>query len=181
MFRLFRLGQKSDSAISYPLAPSDAPSGKELSEQVPPERLYKIGHFYCDKSPHSHNGPYRHAIDLIVKDGTPVYAVKSGTVVDVVESNEKYGPNPSFKEYLNYITIDHGRFYSQYAHLKKGSPSTYGIYKGKKVVLGQIIGTTGKSGWMDFGERGDHLHFMLFRDTNSGFESLPVQFEDPNP
>lgn len=165
--------------IEYPLSKRDAVSGEELMKFVPEERRYRIGPFYCDSTPHSHKGRYEHAIDFLVKDGALVYAVQSGTVIDVVESNEKYGEDPECAKYLNYVTIDHGGRYSQYAHLKKGSPTSYGIYKGKKVVRGQVIGVVGKSGWMDFGENSDHLHFMLFRDVGQSFESLPAHFESP--
>ncbi|MES2225227.1 MAG: M23 family metallopeptidase [Patescibacteria group bacterium] len=116
-------------------------------------------------------------MDFLVKDGTLVYAVKSGTVVEIVESNDVYGPGPDYAQYLNFVTIDHVNCYSQYAHLKKGSPTSYGLYVGKKVVTGQVIGIVGKSGWVDYGENGDHLHFMVFRNVSDGFISLPVEFK----
>ncbi len=162
--------------IGYPLSVSDASSGELLQQLVPEDRRYKIGPFYCDSSPHSHTGAYRHAIDFLVKDGTPVYSVRSGTVIEIEESNTLYGSDPEYAKYLNYVTIDHGICYGQYAHLRKGSLTEYGMYVGKKVVRGQVIGAVGKSGWVDFGDNGDHLHFMLFRKMGTSFESLPADF-----
>ncbi len=163
-------------AFSYPLNVHDARSGEQLKRYIPEERLYMIGPFHCDRSPNSHAGPFAHAIDFIVKDGSLVYAAKSGTVVDVVEHNTVYGEGPEFADTLNYVTIQHDDCLSQYAHLKKNSPSDYGIYKGKRVMRGQVIGVVGKTGWVDAGANGDHLHFMAFREHAEGFDSIPAQF-----
>ncbi len=163
--------------FSYPLSIADAASGELLKKYIPEERQYMTGPFYCDRSPDSHYGQFQHAIDFIVKDGSLVYAGKSGTVVDVVEHNTVYGETPEFADTLNYVTIQHDDCLSQYAHLEKNSPSAYGIYKGKHVMRGQVIGVVGKTGWVDAGTNGDHLHFMVFLETKDGFESIPAQFK----
>jgi murein DD-endopeptidase MepM/ murein hydrolase activator NlpD len=173
MFHFF----KKAATFPYPLAVEDAPSGENLKKWVPEGRLYKLGPFYCDKSPHSHKGNFEHAIDFLVMDGSLVYASRSGTVVDVVEDNALYGEGPEYSSHLNYVTIRHDDCLTQYAHLQKKSPSSYGIYPGKQVVRGQTIGIVGKTGWVDFGEYGDHLHFMAFKETSGGFESMPVTFK----
>jgi murein DD-endopeptidase MepM/ murein hydrolase activator NlpD len=170
--------------VGYPLSFADAKSGEEFADLVPEKHRYRIGPFYCDTSPDSHPGDYQHAIDFLVKDGSLVYSARSGIVTDVIESHDQYGSGPKYSPFLNYVTINHGGYYSQYAHLQKDSPSSYGIQIGKPVVRGQVIGTVGKSGWVDFGERDgeahfiDHLHFMLFRNTHDGFESIPVIFKE---
>src|SRR3989338_1959024 len=155
--------------FSYPLDISDAQTGELLKECVPKNRRYGVGPFYCDISPDSHNGPSQHAIDFIVKDGSIVYASRSGRVVDVVETHSTYGRGPTFADKLNYVTIDHGDCLSQYGHLQKGSPSMYGIHTGKQVMRGQVIGIVGKTGWVDYGEQGDHLLFMVFINDKKGF------------
>lgn len=160
-----------------PLSPADAHLGEVLAQFVPPGRLYRLGLFYCDKSPDSHTDRYSHAVDLLVPDGTLVYASRAGTVVDLVEDNTIYGKGPSFAKYLNYVTIDHhDGFYSQYAHLAAASPASYGIHVGKQVVRGQALAKVGKCGWVDFGDNGDHLHFMVFRTDGDSFISVPVTF-----
>lgn len=173
MFSFFTRNTK----FSYPLSADDAHTGEPLIHWVPKERLYKLGPFYCDRSPDSHSGNFTHAIDFIVKDGSLVHAARSGVVIDVVENNTEYGETPEYAGFLNYVTIKHDDCLSQYAHLGKNSPSSYGIYKGKHVMRGQVIGIVGKTGWVDSGENGDHLHFMVFKETPGGFESLPVTFQ----
>ncbi len=174
---MFRFFKRTKTKCSYPLDVRDASSGENLKVHVPPDQLYTVGPFYCDTSPGSHAGVFRHAIDFVVKDGSLVHAVKSGIVIDVVEHHTEYGKTADFADKLNYITIQHDNFLTQYAHLKKGSPSTYGIHKGKQVMRGQVIGIVGKTGWVDFGPDGDHLHFMAFIEKKGGFDSIPVQFE----
>ena len=177
--RFFRNFFSSSPTYSYPLDVQDAPRGEELIQYAPEEVLYRIGPFYCDKSPVSHTGKHIHAIDFLVPDGTLVKASRSGTVLDVVEHHEKYGPDRSFAEFLNYVTVDHGDgYFSQYAHLEKQSPSYYCIKVGKKFMRGQVISAFGKNGWVEYGEHGDHLHFMVFQEEGDSFMSVPVEFED---
>lgn len=177
MFSNIRNLFRKELVVAYPLSILDAASGDAILPFVPEEYRYKLGPFNCDLSPMSHTGSSKHAVDFLVKDGTPVYAAKSGTVIDIQESHEIYGTGPEYAKYLNYVTIDHGACYSQYAHLKKGSATNYGLYVGKKVVGGQVIGVVGKSGWVDYEGKGEHLHFMIFRDLGDTFESLPVRFK----
>lgn len=100
-------------------------------------------------------------IDIARKEGTPVYAVADGTVV--VSKMQGNG-----KGYGNYIVIDHGDYYSLYAHLKARA-----IVTGKKVEGGYIIGFVGNTG----DSQGSHLHFGLcksFLTSDRGwFDPLP--------
>src|ERR1035437_586887 len=58
-----------------------------------------------------------------------------------------------FWGYGKYITIDHGNnITSLYGHLSK-----IFVYTGEKVVLGQVIGEEGSTGW----STGPHLHFQV--------------------
>lgn len=179
MWRLFGklFTGRNDNYFTYPLDTRDAVTGQPLKTQVPSDRLYKIGPFFCDTSPDSHKGQFANAIDFIVADGVNVYSARSGVVVDIVEHNDKYGPGSEFAGYLNYVTLDHGDCYSQYAHLRKNSVSQFGLRVGKEVMRGQIIGIVGKTGWVDFGDSGDHLHFMVFTGSNNSVVSQPVTFK----
>lgn len=86
-----------------------------------------------------HNG-----VDLANDYGTPIYAVRSGTVT-VATYGSTYG---------YYVTINHGDgFSSLYAHM-----TTYKVKKGDYVEKGQLIGYMGSTGR----STGPHLHFSIF-------------------
>lgn len=86
-----------------------------------------------------HNG-----VDLANSMGTPIYAVRSGTVT-VATHGTTYG---------YYVTINHGDGYSSlYAHM-----THYVVSKGQSVTKGQLIGYMGSSGRSN----GPHLHFSIF-------------------
>lgn len=85
-----------------------------------------------------HNG-----IDLRAAIGTPVYAVADGIVKVSHDNKGGYGL---------YITLNHGKWGSLYAHL-----SQYNTFVGQEVKAGQLIGYTGNTGDSD----GPHLHFEI--------------------
>ena len=86
-----------------------------------------------------HNG-----VDLANDQGTPIYAVCSGTVT-VATYGSTYGW---------YVTINHGDgFSSLYAHM-----TNYIVSKGQYVQKGQLIGYMGSTGR----STGPHLHFSIF-------------------
>ena len=86
-----------------------------------------------------HNG-----VDLANNQGTPIYAVRSGTVT-VATYGSTYG---------YYVTINHGDGYSSlYAHM-----THYKVSKGQYVEKGQLIGYMGSTGR----STGPHLHFSIF-------------------
>ena len=86
-----------------------------------------------------HNG-----VDLANNQGTPIYAVRSGTVT-VAAYGSTYG---------YYVTINHGDgFSSLYAHM-----THYVVSKGQYVQQGQLIGYMGSTGR----STGPHLHFSIF-------------------
>ena len=86
-----------------------------------------------------HNG-----VDLANDQGTPIYAVRSGTVT-VATYGSTYG---------YYVTINHGDGYSSlYAHM-----THFKVTKGQYVEKGQLIGYMGSTGR----STGPHLHFSIF-------------------
>lgn len=91
-----------------------------------------------DKTYWWHNG-----IDLQADSGTPVYAVKQGTVKVTVDNKDSYGI---------YIAIDHGKFGTLYAHL-----SSYAVSEGQTINAGDIVGYTGQTGAVT----APHLHFEI--------------------
>ncbi len=85
-------------------------------------------------------------IDFAAPRGTPIYAAGDG----VVERASRYG------SYGEYIRVRHNSNYSTaYAHLKSYAK---GVYRGKRVVQGQIIGYVGSTGR----STGPHLHYEIF-------------------
>lgn len=93
-----------------------------------------------------HNG-----IDLVGSTGTPIYAVKSGKVV-------QSGFDPSGG---NYVIVDHGDgYFSHYLHL-----SSIAVSNGQSVSQGTTVGGMGTTG----NSTGTHLHFGLGTGVWSGF------------
>jgi murein DD-endopeptidase MepM/ murein hydrolase activator NlpD len=93
-----------------------------------------------------HNG-----IDLVGSSGTPIFAAKSGTVVQT-------GFDPSGG---NYVIIDHGDgYFSHYLHL-----SSIGVANGQTVSQGATVGGMGTTG----NSTGVHLHFGIGTGVWSGF------------
>lgn len=85
-----------------------------------------------------------YGVDLAANSGTPIYAMKSGTVTLATYSSVNG----------NYVTINHGDgFSSLYAHM-----THYIVSNGQWVEQGQTIGYVGSTGW----STGPHLHFEVF-------------------
>lgn len=145
--------ERSKNIYSYPFQ-------KEISI-----RAYK-------NSP-AHTGPFSEAIDFLVPPETDILAPQNGVIAEVVDRFKKWGPTEKYKDYLNYLTISHeNNEYSQVCHLAKDSARAK---VGERVKKGQILATTGYSGWMT----APHLHLIVFRRARSkaGFKSLKIRFE----
>ena len=88
---------------------------------------------------------YHEGIDIKGKEGDPVTAVKSGTVISVGASGD----------YGNLIRIDHGDgVETRYAHLSKMD-----VKVGDMVAKGQKIGAVGSTGR----STGPHLHYEVLK------------------
>lgn len=91
-------------------------------------------------------------VDFAIAKGTPIVAVKSGTVVI---SRALKNPNGTYRSYGEYIVINHhDGTMTLYAH---GLPGSRKVEEGQSVSQGQQImsvGTTGNS-------TGYHLHFEV--------------------
>lgn len=87
---------------------------------------------------------FHEGIDFAAKEGSPVYAVKSGKIEQALKGNAVYG---------NYVVIKHqDNLVSLYAHLSKIL-----VKKGEEVAKGAVIGLVGHTGMAT----GSHLHFEL--------------------
>lgn len=174
--------EPSKNRYRYPLsltAEIAVREGERLAEGIPGDQVYRRGSFVCATSPESHLSPFKHAIDFLIPDGTPVLAALDGTVTEVQESSNHWGPTSDYGDYLNYVTISHGNGeFSQYCHLSQHSVSQSGVKVGMRVQTGQQVALVGKTGWTDR----DHLHFIVFRGAQNespwDFKSLVAQFAE---
>lgn len=111
--------------------------------------------YYAQFGQKGHNG-----IDYGQNAGTVVYASEAGTI-----HFEGWGQNNLWLGQVAGISvlIDHGTFYTGYAHLQKTIVS-----KGQKVTKGQVIGYVGATGTAT----GPHLHFEVLPkpvNINNGY------------
>lgn len=90
-----------------------------------------------------HNG-----IDFACLTGQRIFAAADGVVI-------KIGFDPG--GYGNFISIEHGRFQTIYAHLE-----SLAVRKDQMVAAGEVIGFAGSTG----NSSGPHLHFELRRPEN---------------
>ncbi|MFK7806004.1 MAG: peptidoglycan DD-metalloendopeptidase family protein [Anaerolineae bacterium] len=88
--------------------------------------------------------PWHRGLDIGLANGTPVYAMDTGTVIYASWAAGSY------YDYGNLIVIDHGNGYeTYYAHL-----SGINVFPAQEVRQGQRIGSTGNTGRSS----GPHLH-----------------------
>lgn len=115
---------------------------------------------------------YKNAIDFVCEVGTPIKAALEGIIIDVKVGSNKGGYLRHFEKYENFIEIRHKNDeYSYYGHIKKnGSLAKIG----EKVKSGQIIGYSGKSGWLANLENEPHLHFMVGRYD---YKTMKIRFK----
>lgn len=120
---------------------------------------------------YSHRGASRFAVDFAMPVGTPIYAARAGTVIDLQQKNSRGGPSRKYAEYANYIIILHeDGTTGEYFHLKQNGVT---VSLGEKVKAGQKIGYSGNTGFSSL----PHLHFAVYRAKPFGkFESLPFEF-----
>lgn len=91
-------------------------------------------------------------VDFATSGGTPIYAVKAGTVV--TSTALKYS-NGKYKSYGEYVVIDHhDGTMTLYAHMQPGSRT---VSLNQSVYQGQQIGSVGQTGRAT----GNHLHFEV--------------------
>jgi murein DD-endopeptidase MepM/ murein hydrolase activator NlpD len=100
---------------------------------------------------------FHKGIDIAAPSGTPVYSLKSGTVMYTGYDANGYG---------NYIMVDHGDIISLYAH-----NSSIAVSVGQQVNGGRLLCYSGNTG----GSTGPHLHFEV-RLAGSGETINPASY-----
>jgi murein DD-endopeptidase MepM/ murein hydrolase activator NlpD len=113
----------------------------------------------------------QYAVDIAVPDGTPIYAAREGTVINVRHDSYRGAPDPSMMDQANMVEIlqDDGTI-ALYAHLHWESIR---VQPGQAVRRGQYIADSGNTGL----STGPHLHFAVIRNAGMYAESVPVQFD----
>ncbi len=116
----------------------------------------------------SHRNEQEHAIDFAMPEGTPVLAMRDGTVVRVVRDHSSGGPSEEFASQANLVLIEHedGTF-AEYVHLKQSSVM---VRTGERVLAGALLGLSGFTGFASE----PHLHVRHY----SHLGSIPMVFED---
>lgn len=120
----------------------------------------------------SHNkDDSRYAIDFAMAVGDTVCAAAGGYVVGVIEGYRKGGKSSKWRDYANFINLYHPdkNIYTQYVHLRHNGSL---VEVGDRVVAGQAIGLSGKTGWTSK----PHLHFNVVRMEQGRRISLPMTF-----
>jgi murein DD-endopeptidase MepM/ murein hydrolase activator NlpD len=151
----------------------EAPNGKTVS---PIEQ----GKYTVTSKPskaRSINGgpPKEHkGVDLGSPEGTPVRAVKDGTVVGIRTETVKdargqplRNPDGSvkMKGYGNYVVVQHADgTTTRYAHLSSFNKNP-DFKVGQKIGAGTVVGEVGHTG-RSVGKTGNHLHFELRNAKN---------------
>lgn len=121
-----------------------------------------------------HDAANRYAVDFDMPVGTPVYAARDGTVMDIATQFFKSGTDPADGMRANLVRIlhDDGTM-AIYAHLNRDSIR---VEPGSAVERGQYIADSGNTGFTT----GPHLHFVVQHNAGLALESLPIEFAGRN-
>ncbi len=110
--------------------------------------------------------------DIMAEEGTPIFAIESGVVTAL-------GWN-SYGGWRIGIESHDGKRYYYYAHMMKDTPYAPGIYQGKEVSAGEVIGYVGNTGYSDTENESNielpHLHIglRLIFDENTSQHSPEI-------
>jgi murein DD-endopeptidase MepM/ murein hydrolase activator NlpD len=111
----------------------------------------------------------QYAVDIVMPVDTPIYAARTGIVMEVNNDYYNSGTKKAYKSRANSIRIlhDDGSM-AIYAHLALEKAQ---VYPGLKVAVGQLLGYSGNTGF----STGPHLHFVV--QLNKGMKLVSVPFE----
>ena len=123
----------------------------------------------------SHQDAQNHyAVDFVAPIGTPVFAARNGTVMQVESDFDKAGLNAEkYGGRANYVRIVHDDgTMALYAHLREGGVL---VRVGQRVARGQQIGLSGNTGFTS----GPHLHFAVQVNRDMRLVSIPFRMFGP--
>ena len=112
----------------------------------------------------------RIALDFKMKKGTKITAARDGVVVRAREDNNKGGWNRKYREYANFVVLEHADgSRAGYWHLQQNGVL---VNIGDTVKQGQVIALSGKTGYSAF----PHLHFLVWSNKDGRWQNLPTRF-----
>ena len=112
----------------------------------------------------------RIALDFTMKRGTKIVAARDGIVIRSREDNNKGGFSKKYREFANYLIIQHSDgTRAGYWHLQQNGVLV-GI--GDRVKQGQVIALSGKTGYAAI----PHLHFFIWGSRNGRWQQIPSRF-----
>jgi hypothetical protein len=126
----------------------------------------------------THSGPYINAVDIIIPDPRikvlPVIVPMTGIVTKVVQHHTRWGDDPRFLPFLNFIRIRTGITWYEICHIGANSCPPW-VMVGKIVRRGQVLATTGVNGYMTDPR---HIHFMVAVGNiqKREFQSLKIRW-----
>jgi murein DD-endopeptidase MepM/ murein hydrolase activator NlpD len=161
----WKLGLEYRYIIGAPL-----PQYSSVTSYLPPiapDASFQISQAFGGSFSHT-DEQNKYAVDIVMPKSTPIYAARSGIVLEVDDDFYKGGINKAYSAEANSFRIlhDDGSM-AIYAHLKLEKAQ---VYPGLAVNAGQLIGYSGNSGFSS----GPHLHFAV--QINKGMELVSVPF-----
>lgn len=110
------------------------------------------------------------AVDFDVPEGTPVFAAREGTVVELEQNFTSGGPSEPL-ENANAVRVQHpDGTIGEYGHLRHNGAA---VKIGQKVKRGDLLGYSGNTGR----STGPHLHFDVHVPVDGKVSrSVPIQF-----
>jgi murein DD-endopeptidase MepM/ murein hydrolase activator NlpD len=152
----------SPQAVHSPPRPYRAPFAVGATFTVSQAYPVRITHVTPDS---------QYAVDFGLPDGTPVYAARAGTVINVHHDSFRGAAQVAMLDQANVIEIlhDDGTI-AVYAHLQWDAIR---VRIGQHVARGEYIANSGNTGFTT----GPHLHFAVWRNTGTADVSIPVEFE----
>ncbi len=157
---------KGSNDVYYSLNPSDL--------LVPFVGKFKVTQGWQGKF--THNGPKsRYAMDVSMPIGTPIIAVKDGTIVDMKIDSDKGGNNVKYRPFANFIRVKHDDgTMSIYVHLSCRSNR---LNVGDRVRKGEVLALSGNTGYTT----GPHLHFAMQTNTEQGLQGIKYKLNGIEP
>lgn len=133
-----------------------------------------------DSSPAHKQEWLQNAVDFLAPCKTPILAALDGIVFRVRQDSNIGGDTQDFDQYGNFIEIKHiNDECSIYEHLEMNGSL---VKEGDQVKAGDVIGYSGKTGWM--GGLGPHLHFDVHKYWGEGmndYNTLRINWVTPPP